>query len=57
MQQHYSCNQYASDAESTKAHLQTVEDLKLPGFGFWHFSTVGQANWQAVRALVDKKYR
>jgi spore germination protein YaaH len=46
---------YASDAESTKAHLQTVDDLNLPGFGFWHFSTVDEATWQAVRAWVDKK--
>jgi spore germination protein YaaH len=46
---------YASDAESTKAHLETVDELKLPAFGFWHFSSVDEATWEAIRAWMDKK--
>jgi spore germination protein YaaH len=40
---------YASDSESTKAHLQTAAQLKLAGIGFWHFSSVDEATWNAVR--------
>ena len=40
---------YASDAESTKAHLETVDELNLPAVGFWHFSSVDPATWKAVR--------
>jgi spore germination protein YaaH len=40
---------YASDAESTKAHLETAAQLKLAGIGFWHFSSVDEATWNAVR--------
>jgi spore germination protein YaaH len=40
---------YASDAESTKAHLETAAGLKLAGIGFWHFSSVADDTWNAVR--------
>jgi spore germination protein YaaH len=40
---------YASDAESTKSHLETADDLNLPGIGFWHFSSVDEATWKTVR--------
>jgi spore germination protein YaaH len=40
---------YASDAESTRAHLETAAALKLAGIGFWHFSSVDESTWRAVR--------
>jgi spore germination protein YaaH len=46
---------YASDAESTKAHLETVDELNLPAIGFWHFSSVDEATWEAVRAWLNNK--
>jgi spore germination protein YaaH len=46
---------YASDAESTKAHLETVDELNLPAIGFWHFSSVDEATWKAVRGWLNKK--
>ena len=46
---------YASDAESTKAHLETVDELGLPGIGFWHFSSVDEATWQVVREWLRER--
>ena len=46
---------YASDAESTKAHLETVDELDLPGIGFWHFSSVDEPTWQAVREWLKRR--
>lgn len=46
---------YASDAESTRAHLETVDELDLPGIGFWHFSSVDEPTWEAVRGWLQKK--
>ncbi len=46
---------YASDAESTKAHLETVDDLDLPGIGFWHFGSVGESTWNLVREWLNRK--
>ncbi len=46
---------YASDAESTTAHLETVDALDIPGIGFWHFSSVDQATWRAVREWLGKR--
>jgi spore germination protein YaaH len=46
---------YASDAESTKAQLETVDELDLPGIGFWHFSSVDDATWQAVIEWLNSK--
>jgi spore germination protein YaaH len=46
---------YASDADSTKANLETVDELNLPALGFWHFSSVDEATWKAVRDWLNKK--
>ncbi len=46
---------YASDAASTKAHLETVDELNLPGIGFWHFSSVDDATWNVVREWIKHK--
>ena len=46
---------YASDAESTKAHLETVDGLGIPAIGFWHFSSVDDPTWAAVREWLRKK--
>jgi spore germination protein YaaH len=46
---------YASDSESTKAHLETVDELNLPAFGFWHFSSVDEATWKVIRGWLNKK--
>ncbi len=46
---------YASDADSTGAHLETVDELDLPGIGFWHFSSVDEATWKAVRGWLNAK--
>ena len=43
---------YASDAESTKAHLETAAQLKLAGVGFWHFSSVADETWETVRSWL-----
>ena len=40
---------FASDAASTTAHLQTVEDLDIPGISFWHYGTMSAGIWWAVR--------
>ncbi len=49
------CLFYASDAESTKAHLETVDELKLPGIGFWHFSSVDDGTWTVVKDWLNTK--
>jgi spore germination protein YaaH len=46
---------YASDAESTKAHLETIDELNLPALGFWHFSSVDENIWKAVRDWLKNK--
>jgi spore germination protein YaaH len=46
---------YASDAESTKAHLDTIDELNLPAIGFWHFSSVDENIWKAVRDWLKNK--
>jgi spore germination protein YaaH len=46
---------YASDAESTKAHLETVDALNLPGIGFWHFSSVDDETWKTVEDCLNAK--
>lgn len=40
---------YASDADSTRTHLETAAALKVAGVGFWHFSSVDEPTWNAVR--------
>ena len=46
---------YASDAQSTRAQLETVEELDLPAIGFRHFSSVDDATWAAIRAWLKNK--
>jgi Glycosyl hydrolases family 18 len=46
---------YASDAESTRAQLKTVDDLDLPSIGFWEFSSMDKATWAAIRAWLKNK--
>ena len=46
---------YASDADSTGAHLETVDELDLPGIGFWHFSSVDENTWKTVRGWLNSK--
>ena len=46
---------YASDADSTGAHLETVDELNLPGIGFWHFSSVDENTWKTVRGWLNSK--
>lgn len=46
---------YASDAESTKAQLETVDELDLPSIGFWTFNSVDEATWAVIRAWLKNK--
>ena len=39
---------FASDADSTRWHLRTVEELDLPGISFWHYGTISDGIWEAV---------
>ena len=43
---------YASDSKSTQAHLETVTELKLGGFGFWHHLAVPPATWKVIRETM-----
>jgi spore germination protein YaaH len=45
---------YASDDASTNALLAVADELNIPSVGFWHFSTVDQDTWQAVRDWFKK---
>lgn len=40
---------FASDHVSTRAHLETVEKLDLPGIAFWHYEAVTPETWKVVR--------
>ncbi|MBN2309530.1 MAG: hypothetical protein JXR94_11195 [Candidatus Hydrogenedentes bacterium] len=40
---------YASDAASTRAHLETAERLGITCIGFWHFEAVTPEMWDVVR--------
>jgi hypothetical protein len=44
-----------SYADSSKAHLEIVDELNLPTIGFWHVSSVEEATWETVRDLLNKK--
>ncbi len=46
---------YASDADSTRAHLATVDELNLPSIGFWHFSSVDEATWKTVEGWLNNR--
>jgi len=43
---------YASDSKSTGAHLETVRQLTIGGFGFWHHLAVAPATWKIIRKTV-----
>ena len=40
---------FASDDVSTRAHLETVEKLDIPGIAFWHYQAVTPETWKVVR--------
>lgn len=40
---------YASDAESTALHLDTVTENKLAGISFWEYHSVKPETWKIVR--------
>ncbi|MFC1738344.1 glycosyl hydrolase family 18 protein [Planctomycetota bacterium] len=46
---------FASDAKSTKAHLETVDELNLPGIAFWYYQAVTDDTWQVVRRWVKDR--
>jgi len=46
---------YASDAQSTKAQLETVDELGLSSIGFWTFNSVDKSTLAAVRAWLKNK--
>jgi hypothetical protein len=43
---------FASDADSTRGHLETAAELRLDTVGFWHAGSVTPAMWAAVREWV-----
>ena len=40
---------FSSDYLSTRAHLETVERLDIPGIAFWHYEAVTPETWKVVR--------
>ena len=46
---------YASDSKSTAAHLETIRQLDLGGFGFWHHLAVAPATWKVIRQVLTEK--
>lgn len=40
---------FASDADSTRAHLATVDELDIPGIAFWYYQAVTPQMWETVR--------
>ena len=46
---------YASDSKSTEAQLETVRQLNLGGFGFWHHLAVAPATWEVIRQSMAGK--
>jgi spore germination protein YaaH len=44
---------FASDAASTRAHLQTAVELGIQNIGFWHYGAVIPETWQAVRQWIN----
>jgi len=39
---------YATDFDSTRGHLETVDELGLPAISFWHYGTIAPGVWRAV---------
>ncbi len=46
---------YATDAMSTNALLDVVDDLGLPGISIWHYQLMTPEMWQTVRQWLDGK--
>jgi spore germination protein YaaH len=44
---------YASDAESTRAHLETAAAQGISAISFWHGRSVSEAMWQEARQWRD----
>ncbi len=40
---------FASDAKSTRAHLEAADRLNVLGIGFWHLAAVTPEMWKVVR--------
>jgi spore germination protein YaaH len=40
---------FASDEASTKAHLETVEELNIPAISFWTYNSVAPETWKTLR--------
>ena len=38
-----------SDADSTRAYLETLNELEVSGISFWTYNGVSPATWQMVR--------
>jgi len=43
---------FASDGKSTSAHLETVDELDMPGISFWHYGSMSPGIWDAVMAWL-----
>jgi spore germination protein YaaH len=39
---------FASDGESTRVHLGTVDELDIPGISFWHYGSMSEGIWRTV---------
>ena len=48
---------FASDHLSTRAHLETVERLDIPGIAFWHYEAVAPKTWKLVRDWHERASR
>jgi len=46
---------FASDADSTRAHLETVDELGLAGITFWHFTSTTPDIWDAVHGWLSAR--
>ncbi len=46
---------YASDRDSTAAHLETVDELDVRGISFWHYGSMTPGIWQAVYDWPGRK--
>ncbi|MGC9316853.1 MAG: glycosyl hydrolase family 18 protein [Armatimonadota bacterium] len=44
---------YASDAASTRAHLQTAAELGIDTIAFWHYGAVTAEEWAAVEEWLQ----
>lgn len=44
---------YATDVDSTRAHLETVDEMDVPGISFWHCGMTHESTWQLVREWIS----